>query len=114
MNSRVLISVSEPWELGESTNWQVIPGKVLPSANDACGRVLVKLDYSINYHGSSWDYIVAEPRHEGIRIDALRSGERAVCGFTGITNEQAGSAASLDTQHWRGGLAFIGDFEATT
>ena len=107
---RVLISVSEPWELGESVRWRLLAGEVLHSADD---RALVKLDHTINFGGCSWGYVVVEPRHQGKRIDALQAGEKLICGFTGVSEEQVRKTPSLDTKNWRGGLAFIGDFEPT-
>ena len=47
----------------------------------------------------------------GDKIAMLQSGKKVFSSMIGISNEQAASAQPLDTGHWRGGLALIGDIE---
>lgn len=107
---RISISISDPWELGEALSWHPLTGELLTSVkNEHGGRALIKLDNPISYYGSNWRYVVAAPRHQGDEIGALETGKKIMCAFTGIPDEQAEAGSPLDTQNWRGGLAFIGD-----
>ena len=113
MNStNISLSVAEPWELGEALSWRCLKGCIVKSVtNKNGGRALIKLSDPLTFEGLAWRYVIAEPRHEESRIDALRSGEKLLCGFIGIAETQAKSAGPFDTENWRGGLSFIGDFE---
>jgi hypothetical protein len=73
--------------------------------------VLVRLDDQIDFEGCKWGYVVAEPRHQGRTIDGIQIGDKLICGFTGIREEEIQGNTSLDLRDWRGGLAFIGDFQ---
>jgi hypothetical protein len=109
---RILISISDPWELGEALKWQPLRGELLQTSNDEHGdRALIKLDDAIDYRGSQWRYVVTASRHEGTEIAGLRSGKKIIAAFTGISDQQAESGNPLDTSNWRGGLAFTGDVE---
>jgi hypothetical protein len=112
---RVRISLSDPWDLGESLNWQPVFGKLVKISLDVHGgRALIELDQPISYKGTTCQFAVAVPRHEGKNLEVLDKGGKVFCGFTGVSNEHAVSEAALSTDHWRGGLAFIGDIEAST
>ena len=111
---RISISISDPWELGEALRWKSLQGELLRMVNDEHGgRALIKLDEVIDYRGSNWRYVVAVPRYQGNDIAALHTGKKVLAAFTGISDQQAESTNALDTSNWRGGLAFIGDIEAT-
>lgn len=108
---QILISISDPWELGESLRWQPLRGELIESVSDEHGgRALIKLDEAVNYHGSACRYAIASPRHKGNEIGAVQAGKKLVCAFIGISEQQA-EVSPLDTKNWRGGLAFIGDLE---
>lgn len=108
----VLISISDPWELGEALKWQPIHNELLKAVNDEQGgRALIKLDDAISFRGANWRYVVAAPRHQGNEIAGLHSGTKVVGAFTGISDQQAESSSPMDTGNWRGGLAFTGDVE---
>ncbi len=110
--NRVLVRVSDPWDLGESLRWRPLEGELLQIASDERGgRALIKLDDRIEYRGSVCRYVVAAPRHEGATIAAIQKGEKVFCNFTGISDSQAASSDPLDTSTWRGGVAIIGDLE---
>ena len=106
---RVVISISDPWDLGEALKWPLLTGELLRLEEDGSGgQTLVKLDDAINYRGSIWRYIVASPRHEGVDIAALRAGKKICGAFTAIRDQQAESGSPPPTQDWRGGLASLG------
>lgn len=110
---QILITVSDPWDFGESVKWQPFKGELLQTVNDERGgRILIKLDNAINHQDSVYRHLVAAPRHQGSEITDLHAGIKILCAFTGISDEQAKSSAPLDTSNWRGGLAFVGEVEA--
>jgi hypothetical protein len=107
---RITISVSDPWDFGEAIEWKLLAGQMLQVADDdQGGRGLIMLDDAVNYDGSAWRYFVAKVRHQGDKITSLHSGKKVLSSMIGISAERAKSAQPLDTDHWRGGLAFIGD-----
>lgn len=110
---RVVISIADPWDLGEALSWRPLHGDLLTvELGEHGGRGLVRLDARVEYNGSVWLYVVASPRHKGSTIDAVQQGRSVICVFTGISETQASSPNSLDTSWWRGGgLAFIGNLE---
>ncbi len=111
MNSlRVLIVLSDPWELGEALNWEPLKGELLRrEAGGHGGRALIKLEKIITYRGSSCRFVVASPRHQGKEITYLQRRETVSCAFTGISDSQAALGGAPETLGWRGGIAFIGD-----
>jgi len=113
---RITINLGDPWELGESLNWQTLHGELLLTIKgEHGGRGLIKLDNSIDYKGSSWRYIVASPRYYGNDIIELHCGT-ITANFIGITEQQAHQLdpyVALDTSKWRGGLAFDGELAPT-
>jgi hypothetical protein len=109
---RVIITISEPWDLGESIQWHPITGELLQFIDDGQGgRMLIKLDRPIKYRKSEWQYVVGAPRHCGDRVESLWAGTGILSALTGITGERAMSDNPLDTSDLRGGFAFIGDVE---
>ena len=110
---RVRITLSDPWDLGESLKWQPLYGDVVKATLAAHGgRALVKLDQPLAYKGVKYQFAVATPRHAGDTLELLCKGGAVFCGFTGVSDEHAVSEKALSTDHWRGGLAFIGNIEA--
>ena len=75
------------------------------------GRALVKFDQPVAYRGEFYQFAVAAPRHEGSSLKTLQDGGKVFCSFTAVSEEHAQSENALSTEHWRGGLAFIGDIE---
>ena len=109
---RIAISVSDPWDFGEAIDWKSLAGQMLQiEDDDQGGRALIMLDDAVSYHGSTWRYLVAKVRHQGDKITALQSGKKVLSSMIGISEERARSVHPLDTDHWRGGLAFIGDLD---
>jgi hypothetical protein len=109
---RIQVSLSDPWDLGESLKWQPLCGVMLKVNIDAQGgRALVKFDQPVAYRGEFYQFAVAAPRHEGSSLKTLQDGGKVFCSFTAVSEEHAQSENALSTEHWRGGLAFIGDIE---
>ena len=109
---RVQVVLSDPWDLGESLKWKPLSAEIVKVAIDAQGgRALIKFDQPLSYHGTSYQFAVAAPRHEGSSLSVLQTGAKVFCGFTGVSDEHAKSENPLSTDHWRGGLAFIGHIE---
>jgi hypothetical protein len=108
---RVLITVTEPWELGETLRWQPMNGELLLSnvKDGGVKQALIRFDVAVSFQGCDWSYVLGEPRHDGVGLEALAAGKKLLCGFVGISEEQAKSVDRLDLRNWRGGLAFIGD-----
>ena len=111
----ILITVSDPWDVGEAVNWQAIRGRLLQTeSTDSGGKALVRFDQPVLYHGAAYNYAVASPRQEGRNIAEIRAGKSVGCALTAISDEQAQSNNPMDTSRWRGGLAFIGDVALAT
>jgi len=106
---RISIIVSDPWDLGEATNWQPLRGSLLQMKSEE--MALIKLDNAISYGNSIWHFVIASPRRRGDEVGALQAGKKVAATFIGISDQQAGSEAVFDTHGWRGGLAFMGDIE---
>ena len=112
---RIIICISDPWELGEALKWQPLQGELLRMTSDeGGGRALIKLDAALSYRGSTWHYVIAAPRHQGNEMAELQTGKKVPAALTGIPDQQAESSRVLDTRNWRGGLAFLGDVEPVT
>ena len=109
---RVSLTIVEPWDLGEATHWQAIPGELIQLQNyEGGGRVLIRLDKAVDLGDVQWSYLVGSPRHVGDRFDALRAGAKVTGTFTGVTSHQAMSENPFDISNGRGALTFIGDME---
>ena len=100
----MLVTVSDPWDLGEALKWQPLPGELVRIVRDGDGgRALIKFDRPIQYRGSICHYAVAAPRHEDGDIAMIEEGTKVDCALTCISDEQAQSSNPVDTSDWRGG-----------
>ena len=102
----ILISISDPWDLGEILKWQPLIGKVIARSHSA---ILVKLDVPIKYKNTDCEFFVVSPRLEGTNISQLFEGSAVFCGITRISPELASSNNPFDLSSWRGGVGIIGD-----
>lgn len=57
---KVILRLSEPWEMGEEMAWPAIPATVIH--RDA-GAWLVEVDQPFDYNGAQYQYLVISPRH---------------------------------------------------
>lgn len=107
---RIRVTLSDPWDLGESINWKPLFGTLVRmEINERGGRALVRFDQSLSYQGVEYQFAVAAPRHLGVNLRSLQDGEKIFCSFTGVSEQHANSSDALSTDFWRGGLAFVGD-----
>lgn len=107
--SRVKITISDPWQLGEALGWRPMVGNVVRlEANAATNDALIELDTVVDQRAFPTRFVVATPRHIGESIEAIERGTVVTCSFTGISEEQAFSGYPLDLGSWRGGMAFTG------
>jgi hypothetical protein len=111
MNSQaIVITVSDPWDVGEALGWKTIRGQcVRADSSGEGGRALIRFDEPLHYRDGTYRYAIASPRHIGRRIEEVAAGTTVDCVLIGISDEQAQSANALDANNWRGGLSFIGD-----
>ena len=110
IDSKVLVRISDPWELGEVLKWEAFSALVISVVGD---DVLIRLLKPFVYKQAMCEFFVAAPRHEGDRIEMLRNGKSLFCGMTHISTEQAYSKNPFDLSSWRGGIAIIGNLDPT-
>jgi hypothetical protein len=111
-NSRIKVVLSDPWDLGESLKWQPLIGELVKfDFKIPSGRALIKLEQPLSYKGIFYQFAVAVPRHADCNFKTLQEGKKVFCSFIGISNEHAQSVNALSTEHWRSGLAFVGEIE---
>jgi hypothetical protein len=114
-NTRLILTISEPWELGEALKWLAIRGDLLRMVNnERGGQALIKLDEPFEHRGTVCYYLIASPRHAGFEMARLLAGETVLCSVTGTAEQPAEPSKSLDLSLWRGGIAFIGDVKLET
>jgi len=113
---RVMIQITDPWDVGEELGWRALYGEVQRVCNDKeGGQALIKLDALVLRGGQPWSFLLAAPRHEGMTIAQVGHGKIVTASFLGVSDEKAWSHALLDVEDWRGGgLAFIGDLREVT
>ena len=102
---RVLISISDPWEFGESLGWKALSGNVTEIGDE---QLLVKLDKPLFQGGRSYRFVMAIPRHEGTTFKKVPRESAVACSFTCVNDDPGMSSAVSSADSWRGGLAFIG------
>lgn len=108
----IKLSITEPWEVGETTGWRAMTGQQLRLEQvDGREAALVKLDEPINSRGTGWHYVVCIPRHKDDQLSRLSSDRGIICTITGVSVQQALSDHPCDLTNWRGGLACIGEIE---
>lgn len=103
--SKVMIRISDPFDLGEFLGWKGLEAHVKARNNSA---LLLRLSLPFEFRGVVCEYVVASPRHAGVTLDPLGRGESINCAHTRITSQAATSTEPLDLSRWRGGLAFLG------
>lgn len=107
-NSRVLIRISDPWEIGEALKWEALMAQIVAVGDN---EVLLRLLNPFEHKGLLCEYFVAAPRHEGDHVNALDSGKSVFCSMTRILGEQATSPSPFDLSNWRGGVAIVGNLD---
>lgn len=101
---RVVLQLSDPWEMGEALDWPHILGTVVNNNGDS---LLVEIDHPFEYDNMEYRFVVVSPRHEGIPLKNAAS-EVVPCNMIRTTTERAHSNNPCDVSWWRGGHAMIG------
>lgn len=105
---RVVLNLSDPWEMGEALGWPAILGTVVHT--DATSW-LVEIDRPFVYANAEYRFLVVSVRHVGKSL-ANADSEHASCNMIRTTPERASSASPCDVSWWRGGHAMIGSVRA--
>jgi hypothetical protein len=105
---RVVINLSDPWEMCEALGWPAISGIVAHS--DAVSW-LVKIDQPFVHANAEYRFLVVSPRHEDKSL-ANAVSEDVPCNMIRTTPERASSESPCDVSWWRGGHAMIGSVRA--
>ena len=101
---RVVIKLSDPWEMGETLGWPAISGTV---AHGDAASWLVELDRPFVYANVEYRFLVVSSRHEDKSL-ANAVSEDVPCNIIRTTPERASSESPCDVSWWRGGHAMIG------
>lgn len=108
----VMIIVSDPWDFGTVHGTGPFFGEVLQTGpgHNRPGKlaILFRLKTPLLYQGTSCEYFVASPRHEGEDIQSLGQGKEVSCALTMIPPRQATVLNPFDLSWWRGGIGLIG------
>jgi hypothetical protein len=110
--THIKIHISDPWDLGESLNWEPLEGSLIAISDFPLGGMaLIKLNKSFNYKSTECEYFIATPRYTGANIKTLVKEGSMICGITRIPKELAESQNPFDLSLWRGGVAILGKLE---
>jgi hypothetical protein len=101
---RVVLRLSDPWELGEALGWPAIRGTVTHRDDSAW---LVEIDKPFTYATAEFRFLVVSQRLQGSPL-ASATTEAVPCNMTLTTTERAFSESPCDLSWWRGGYAMIG------
>lgn len=105
---RVVLQLSDPWDMGEALGWPRMPGRVVLESD---GSWLVELDDPFRYAGAEYRFVVVSPRHVGVNLGEA-SRQSVPCNMTRTTSERATSDDPCDVSWWRGGRAMVGSVVA--
>lgn len=110
---KVILKLSDPWDLGEQINWQAIEAVILDVKDngDAPISIAIKLTVPFKYQNTHCEFFIASPRHEGNNFNQLNKGKAVFCGLTRVSFDQIISDNPFDLKHWRGGIGLIGEIE---
>jgi len=107
---KILIKLSDPWDLGESFGWEPLAAVIVAAKEDtAGGALLVRLERPFIYKDVRCEYFVAVPRHENSSVEALIAGRPVLCAITRITEDRLEAEDPFDLSWWRRGVAGIGE-----
>ena len=105
---RVVLKLSDPWEMGEALRWTAISGSVVHIDH---GCWLIEIDRPFVYDSAEYRFLVVSPRHEGKSLSMAVS-DSIPCNMIRTTPEHASSKSPCDVSWWRGGHAMIGSIVA--
>ena len=107
---KVSISITDPWEFGESRKWRPLRGELLKRVDDDYGGLaLIRLDESVTYRDTTWQYVIASPRKLGELISAVESGHEIFSAVIGVPASKAeGENPFASARETSNELAIIG------
>lgn len=106
----ILISISDPWDVGEATGWQGIKGKLLRTDKSAQGEIgLVELSTAIRHEKNLFTHLAAMPRSPADELVDIGGGREIACNFIGLGAPLGQRELRDAVRAWRGGLSFVGD-----
>ncbi len=108
----VIFKISDPWDLGESRNWEPLDAitqmaniRVNPYYGNENEILLLKLNTILHYQDVVLDYMIASPRHANSSLNALIDRESVFCNVTAIQRNNRALEALIDAgYHIRGNL----------
>jgi len=114
----VKIRLSEPWDLGESIQWNPLVAVIIDEgmyeefySPQRIAALMLELQTPLVHDDSEFKFIHGSARFEGESIlDLRRPGDRLHGTFICIPTDKY-VEGSLDVSWWRGGLAIIGELE---
>jgi hypothetical protein len=107
---RVDVSVSDPWDLGESIQWRPLHGEIRSWSDhgEPGSAVLIELDEPVWYRGISYGHLAGSARLEGHDMRDLEAGRSVFAALTAIRVDDLERGDDMDMRSWRGGLGIIG------
>jgi hypothetical protein len=86
---RVALTAIDPWDF-VTENGTVVRAHSI-DAPPGGYELLVHLDHPLNGGGRQWSYFVVNSTNRGAKLSEVRTGLRAVCALTSLTEEHAKS-----------------------
>ncbi len=110
INLRVMINLSDPWELGEARHWEPLEGVIINEKIEGTRPfIIIQLKESFEYKNVVYEYFIASARHVDDSLKDLSKGKAVFSSFTRIPPEQIMSSDPFDLSWWRGGIGLIGE-----
>jgi len=104
VQSKVVLHLSKPWDLGEALGWSSLPAVVGYRDGD---RWLVELERPFRFCESEYRFFVVSPRLEGWQLSDAASCE-VPCSMTPTTRDRRSSTSPCDVPPPGAGTAIIG------
>ena len=105
---KVLLTLSDPWEMGDKLGWPEILADVV---HRSFGAWLVEVIEPFRYAGDEYRFLVVSARFEDQSLDSISS-ESIPCNMIRTTAERIAGDDPCDVSWWRGGCAMIGSIAA--
>ena len=110
---RIRLTVSDPWDFGTVNGCGPFSGellRIIVSSKYAESAVaVVKLEKSLYYKSSQYEYLFLQPRLRGIEIKEIAAGSAVPCNMTAITARCAKAIDPLASWEGVGEEVLIGD-----
>jgi hypothetical protein len=112
--TRVSVVITDPWELGQKTQWQWLAGHIVRVLSTKNGEMaIVKLDAPITVGPKEWNYVRVSPRHENVALDDIDRGQQVSCAVLTLCDEQGrGPEAKVSTAPPENNISFVATLRA--